>query len=428
MGFFRRSVLMGVCGLVAVLGVVPSAQAAFDDPLFLMRLTPPPPPPPPAPPIPPPPIPPPTNELEGPCGIAVDNAGRVWVSDYYHDTVDLFSADIGPDYPYGYLSQIKDIDPLDGPCGLALDATGNLYVNDFHRAVIALGKGVIDGAPLNEARPTGIAIDPVTERLYVNERTRIAVFDLSGNRLGEIGEGSLGDGYGLAVSRFGGTAGEIYVPDAEDNTVKVYEPTLGEEDPIDVIDGADTPSGHFTSLRDAALAIDNASGEIYLTDNLQPVDASRPEAVVRVFDSTGAYEGRLKYSVVFGLPLGIAVDNSPTANQGRVYLTTSNTSPGGIYAYPRGAATTAAVPLPEPFELGAAKSAIGIAAPSASAGASPQPLAAPGAVGAIGESFTSAPRTKRGNRSHERRRSAHRAKKHHRPNKHNHRSTGRTHR
>jgi DNA-binding beta-propeller fold protein YncE len=411
MGPMPRRAFVGMLFAFALTcAATPAAQAAFDDPLFLMRPVPqeakPPAPP-------PPPVPPLTGELEGPCGIAVDNTGRVYVSDYYHDTIDLFGSGIGPDYPYGYLSQIKDIDALDGPCGLVLDAAGNLYLNDFHRAVIAIGKGVIDGAPLNEARPTGVAVDPVAERLYVNERSRIAVYDLAGNRLGEIGEGSLQDGYGLAVSRYSGTAGEIFVPDAKDNTVKVYEPTLGEEDPIDVIDGADTPSGHFTSPRDAAVAIDNTTGEIYLTDNLQPLDASRPEAVVRVFDATGAYEGRLKYSVVFGLPLGIAVDNSATANQGRVYVTTSNTSPGGIYAYPPHAATSAAVPLPEPFEIGGSKSAIGVAAPSPSAGASALPLGAPATAAASTPVASTRPRTHKPRRHKKR----HHAKKHshHRP-------------
>lgn len=381
---FGRSVLVGVCGLVLALGVVPSAQGAFNNPLFLMRPTPPPSPNPPAPP--PPHLPPPTNELEGPCGIAVDNTGRVYLSDYYHDTINLFGSDIGPDYPYGYLSQVKDVDPVDGPCALALDASGNLYANDFHRSVLGFSPPtVFAGAPKDEGvNPTGLAVDPVSERLYVNERDHVAVFDLSGTELTQLGVGSLSDAYGLAVSRFGATAGDIYVPDADGNTLKVYAPppALPGAAPVMSIDGSGTPLGHFVSLRDSSVAVDNTTGEIYLTDNLQPKDTERPEAVIYVFSSTGAYEGRLKYSVVFGLPLGLAVDNSATASQGRVYVSTSNTSPGGIYAYPPHAASAAAVALPEPFELGGTGSGVGSGdvAPSASAGSAPMSLTAPGAV------------------------------------------------
>ena len=183
----------------------------------------------------------PANELEGPCGIAVDNAGRVYVSDYYHDTIDLFGADIGPGYSYGYISQIVNVDPLDGPCALALDGAGNLYANDFHRSAIGFTPPtVFAGAPKEAGvHPTGLAVDRVSERLYVNERDHLAVFDLTGAEVGQLGVGSLGDGYGLAVSRFGTTAGYVYVPDAADDTLEVYAPAaLPGDPPIATIDGS----------------------------------------------------------------------------------------------------------------------------------------------------------------------------------------------
>jgi hypothetical protein len=407
----RRAFVGLLFVLVLALGAVPSAQAAFNDPLFLMRPTPPPPPA--LPPFPPPPA----GELEGPCGIAVDSSGRVYVSDYYHDAIDLFGADIGPDRPYGYLSQIANVDPIDGPCALALDASGNLYANDFHRSVIGFNPpAVFAGAPKDEdVNPTGLAVDPASERLYVNERDHVSVFDLAGTEVGQLGVDSLGDGYGLAVSRFATTAGDIYVPDASDNTLKAYAPppALPGAPPVMTIDGSGTPLGHFTSLRDSAVAVDNATGEVYVTDNLQPKDTERPEAVVYVFSASGTYEGRLKYSVVFGLPLGLAVDNSATSSQGRVYLSTSNTSPGGVYAYPPHAASSAAVPLPEPFELGGSSgSSSGDVTESSSAGASPMPLAAPAPL-------ESAPAMAASPRAHKRRHIHRQKHRHHRPGGHN---------
>jgi hypothetical protein len=340
----KRLVLAGLClALAAMAGAAPVAQGAADDPLFVYRPKPVPPPPPPNPP--PPPIPPPDSDFEAPCGLVVDQAGNFYVSDYYHAAVDFFSPTVQ------YLGQLTG-SPLQGPCAIAIDSLGNLYANNFHQDVIRFHAEPFGEVPLFEpgtvldiANTTGVAVDPFTDDVYVNERTQIGVYDSAGARLGQIGSGSLTDGYGVAVS---GLDGRIYVPDAATETVKVYEPTLGSENPVATINGSTTPNGHFASLRNAAIALDNESGETYVADDLQPEYSERGETVVYVFDFAGNYEGRLKYSVENGLPPGLAVDNSPTASQGRVYVTSGNTELGAVYAYPPGAATSNAVPLPPP--------------------------------------------------------------------------------
>jgi hypothetical protein len=342
----RQGGLAVLCGLALALGAAtPAAQAAFDDPLFILR---------PelqreegGPPL--PPMPPPSGAFEGPCGLTVDAAGELYVSDYYHHVIDRFGADVGPEYSYGYQTQVTGVDPLDGPCALALGPGGRLYVNDFHRNVVAFATSpfdagtVITGAPLDDAYPTGLAVNQVTGDLYVNDRTHIAVFDSSGSELGQIG--SFGDGYGLALSGFPATEGFLYVPDAATETVKVYDPATDTANPVATIDGSGTPLGHFVSLRDAAIAVDDSTGEVYVADNLQPQYAARPETVVYVFSSAGAYEGRLKFSVENSLPPGLTVDNSATSSQGRVYVTSGNTERAAVYAYPPHAATANAVPL-----------------------------------------------------------------------------------
>lgn len=379
----KRRALSALCVAVVALGAAaPAAQGAFDDPLFIMRPKPPPPQPPPLPPL--PPAPPTRGVLEGPCGIAVDGAGGVYISDYYNHAVDFFGGGLAPSYPYGYTSQITPVDILDGPCGLALDGAGHLYVNDFHRGVIRFTTApfdtgtVIAGAPLDAARPTGVTADPGSDEVYVDERDRIAVFDSAGVEQGQIGAGNLQDGYGIARSGFSGTKGLLYVPDAATDTVKVYDPTPGGVSPVQVIDGSGTPAGHFTSLRNAAVAVDDQTGEVYVTDTLMPEFSELSETVVDVFSAGGAYEGRLKYSIENALPAGLAVDNSSAAGQGRVYVTTGNTEKAAVYVYPPGAATSAAVPLPGPASvaspaapapdgaLGAAVAGAAIPAPTSS--------------------------------------------------------------
>jgi hypothetical protein len=338
-----KGVLLGVlCVALLVLGAgPPPAQGAPSDPLFVFT------------PFPPPAgsiTPPPTGTLNGPCGLAVDSAGRYYVSDYYHHAVDVFSGK-------SYVAQLANEDPLDGPCGLALDASNNLYVNNYHRNVVkfgtspSFGVGTVFPLPTEDQShhlPTGVAVD-LSGRVYVDERTYVAVFDTAGNPVldeGEplrIGLGSLGDGYGVAVSQFPATFGRIYVPDAATNTVKVYDPVIDTENPVATI--KDPFGKPFASLRDSAIAVDRVSGDVYVAEDIQPEYTEKPQATIHVYSSVNSYKGHLKYNVIDARPPGLAVDNSGTATQGRVYVTSGNTDKASIYAYPPGAATSA-TPLP----------------------------------------------------------------------------------
>ncbi len=353
--------LAALCLVVASLALAPTTAAAPRDPLFVFTPSPPPTNPP------KPPEPPPTGSLNGPCGLAVDSNARFYVSDYYHHTVDVFSSG------KGFLTQLQNVDPLDGPCGLALDGADRLYVNSYHRSVTRFdaspsfgSQTLIAGAPLDASRPTGVAVDPSSGNVYVNQRTYIGVYDstgapvLDGAEPLRIGLGTLGDGYGVAVSRFPGTLGRLYVPDAESNTVKAYDPLIDKANPVAEIKG---PTGEpFISLRDSAIAVDRVSGSIYFADDTQPQYTERPQATIYAYNPTNTYKGQLKYNVITARPVGLAVDNtaSPSPTQGRVYVTSGNTDKASVYAYGPGAATTEP-PLPP---LGS-----GLSAPSSVGGA-----------------------------------------------------------
>lgn len=352
----RRVCAGALCASALAVGVAaPVAQAAFDGPIFIYE------------PLPQPgtahPIPPPAGDFEGPCGLAVDNAGNFYLSDYYHHAVDVFGAGAG------YVTQIAGEDPDDGPCGLAVDAAGNVYVNNFHRNVVKFGQAsgfgtgtVIDGAGhgTDPDRPTGVAVDKASGNVYVDDRTHVTMFDSTGVELGQVG--SFGNGYGLAVSEFEATKGFLYVPDAATDEVLVYDPA-NPLSPVGTIDGSGTPNGHFTSLTDAAVAVDKATGEVYVADDLTPEYAAHHEGVVYVFSSLGVYEGRLKFSIEDALPPGLAVDNSSGGTKSRVYLTSGNSEVAAVYVYPAHAATSAAVPLAKP------PPAAGTPSPSSSASA-----------------------------------------------------------
>jgi List-Bact-rpt repeat protein len=328
----RRSLLGALCAALMTLGVgAAPAQGAFSDPLFVFIPSPPPPPA--------PVTPPPTGYLNGPCGLAVNSSGQIHVSDYYHHVIDVFTAGSSQASLPSYVSQIANVDPLDGPCGLALDASNNLYVNDYHRDVM---KSPPSGTIFNSDHPTGVAVD-ATGNVYVNNRTYVSVYDSGGSLLYRLGEGTLRDGYGLAVSQFAGTFGYVYVPDTFTNTVKVYDPLTDRVNPkAEIRDPFGRP---FVSLQDSAAAVDRVTGEVYFADNTQPRYTERPQSTIYVYSSTNSYRGHLKYNVADALPPGLAVDNTAGATQGRVYVTSGNTHQAGVYAYPPGAATMA-TPLP----------------------------------------------------------------------------------
>jgi DNA-binding beta-propeller fold protein YncE len=275
--------------------------------------------------------------LEDPCGVAIDSGGDIYVSDYYHDQIVDEPKVLG--HPGGFERRfITREEPLDGPCGLALDSSGNLFVNNFHRNVTELG------AVIDNAHSTGVAVDPASGDLFVDDRTYIAEYKapvFAGEISVKIGLGSLGEGYGVAVSDFPATDGYIYVPDASTNTVKVYNPATSLTDPVATVDGQGTPQADFDSLHDSAVAIDQSDGHLYVTDNLQSLDYEHPEAALDEFNAAGEYRGQLRTveiegkakPFIDGEPSAVAVDNSGGPTQGHVFVTSGNSEKGSVYAF-----------------------------------------------------------------------------------------------
>ncbi len=271
--------------------------------------------------------PPPEGQIEGPCGLAISPSGSVYLADYYHRTIDVFSEPTASTRGK-YQSQISlpgtnptfGVETLDSVCGLAFDSVGNLYGNEWHRSAVRLTGGA---AMIDSGESTGIAIDQAANRLYVNDRTYVAEYALpvspGAEPLAKIGLGSLADGYGLAA--FGG---RVYVADAGDDTVKVFEPATSTSTPMATL------SGHFDSLVDAALAIDPTNEHLLVVDNRQP-GFEHPKSAVLEFTSAAngyAFLGTLPGAPVHGGPSGIAVTPA-----GRVIVTDGNSELANAFLY-----------------------------------------------------------------------------------------------
>jgi DNA-binding beta-propeller fold protein YncE len=293
----------------------------------------------------PPPFPQPDGQIEGACGVAV-KAGEIYVSDYYHRAVDVF----GP-APRTLLSQPPPPSPFEaeaeGPCGLVFHGS-ELFANYWHQRVVRstppYSYDTVETIDAGES--TGVAIDASGD-VYVNDRTYVAVYEapvVGGEPPARIiGLGSLGDAYGVAVA-----AGRVYVPDAADNTVKVYEPAANLVEPAFVIDGSGIPAGGFHSLVDAAVAVDSTNGHLVVLDNLQP-GFEHPEAQIQEFDSSGGYLGRACGTVVDGGPSGLAFSG------GNLYVTTGNGERSNVSLF--GPFTSSPCPQSAGVALGAAATA-----------------------------------------------------------------------
>ncbi len=268
------------------------------------------------------PVPPPEGQYEDACGVALDSTGNIYISDYYKRLIYIY--DSGPQY----LEQLNVEDP-DGPCNLAFDAAGDLYVNNWRRNVVRYTPGGASSV-IDSARSTGVTYDPASDRIYVDDRTYIAVYEPSGAPVMvegtplRIGIGSLQSGYGVAVSDFPATEGNVYVPDAAAGLVRVYGPG-GEE--LAPIEGLGTPQHGFSSLVDSNVLVTPSDGHVYVADNLEP-GFEHPAAAVDEFNPTGEYRGQLPHALIHAEPTAFALGPN-----GNIYATSGNDERAILYGF-----------------------------------------------------------------------------------------------
>ena len=195
-----------------------AAQGAPSDPLFVYV------------PTPPPPKPAPDGYLEGPCGLAVDSTGRFYVSDYYHHAIDVFSPPSSPfTEPPSFQGQLANEDPLDGPCALpstpptTSTSTTSTATSSGSTPRLPSARGRSSPAPAStKPTPPGVAVDPTTGHIYVDDRTYVAVYESSGARWKKAAnrctsaKAACRKASAWRSREFGATAGRLYVPDAAD--------------------------------------------------------------------------------------------------------------------------------------------------------------------------------------------------------------------
>lgn len=162
-----------------------------------------------------------------PYGVFSDGKGKLYVADTGLQAVHVF------DFEKKRYSQIFKLPGgrLLNPIGVASDDLGNIYVSDsvINRIFIYSSKGVFSSALGKEGdlqRVAGIAVNPKNDQIYAVDTAahKVVVFDISGNKVTEIGHRGGGDGeFNFPTHISIDNEGRIFITDSMNFRVQVFE-------------------------------------------------------------------------------------------------------------------------------------------------------------------------------------------------------------
>jgi DNA-binding beta-propeller fold protein YncE len=257
------------------------------------------------------------HALINPYSIAVDSHGRLIITDPGSQGVHIFDF---ARRKYKFLSRIdKSKDAMRTPQCVAVDAKDNIYVTDSNTGKIfvfdADGKfrraiGSIKGGEGFFKRPTGIAIDPETQRIYVTDtlRNQIFLLDTDGKVLQRLGKPGTEQGEFNFPTELLVRHSTVAVVDAMNFRVQLLDRSGQYKSSFGAI--GDTNEATF---RPKAIGVDS-EGHYYVVEGLW--------AMVQVFDESGRllyYFGRKGTALgQFQLPTGLAIDKND-----RIYVVDS---------------------------------------------------------------------------------------------------------
>jgi sugar lactone lactonase YvrE len=285
--------------------------------------------------------------FEQPTGVAVDAAGNVYVADNGNNLIRMIS-------PSGVVTTLagNGVPGLNNgpdtaasfyyPTGVAVDDAGNVYVADFNnssiRKITSAGavstfagngsRGSANGTAASFNNPFGIAVD-ASGNVYVadfgnNMIREITPAGLVSTLAGNLNSGS-SNGTGVAASFNGpeGVAvdalGNVYVADEGNNMIRKISPsgvvtTLAGNVNSGSTNGMGTAASFF---QPSGVAVD-AAGNIYVADNgnnqIRKITSTGEVSTWAGSGSKGTANGR-GYAASFTQPAGVAVDAA-----GNVYV------------------------------------------------------------------------------------------------------------
>jgi DNA-binding beta-propeller fold protein YncE len=174
----------------------------------------------------------PGSELSGllrPQSGATDEEGRVYVSDASRQAVMVFD----PTHGLQTWTQAEGLAAFSVPVGIAVAPGGRVFVADAGLGIVArldrdgrtqpaIGRGAL-------RRPTGVAFDPASGRLFVVDTHAhdVKVFDGDGRLAATYGRRGEGEGEFNYPTHIAYARGELYVADTMNSRVQVLDASDG---------------------------------------------------------------------------------------------------------------------------------------------------------------------------------------------------------
>lgn len=168
--------------------------------------------------------------LDRPQAGAVDEAGRILVTDMGHAAVFVFDEQAGKLSVWGKAAGTTD---FIAPVGIAVGPAGQVFVADAELGLVArLDRDGNTLAPLGKGqllRPTGLAYEPHSQRLFVADTRaqQIKIFDLDGKLLSTLGERGEGPGQFNYPTHIAVLNDKLYVSDTLNARVQVLSTATG---------------------------------------------------------------------------------------------------------------------------------------------------------------------------------------------------------
>ncbi len=169
--------------------------------------------------------------LDRPQAGAVDNKGRVFVTDIGRGAVFMFDEKI-PEVKVW--SKVEGLLDFISPVGIALGPEQQIFVADAELGLVARlsanGETLPSIGRNHLQRPNGVAFDPVAGKLYVADTGahQIKIFNMEGILLAELGARGEGPGEFNYPTHIALARDKLYVTDTMNARVQVFSTKTGE--------------------------------------------------------------------------------------------------------------------------------------------------------------------------------------------------------
>ena len=161
------------------------------------------------------------------CGVAVDASGNVYFGEG-GEKVYKFTPAANPVMDADYVSSLSGVG---GPCSVAADSEGNVYVDSFRSGPVTkypasqFGELSSAGTQIDTTGVT-LAVDPLTNGTYIDEDDDIAEYDSNGSLVSTfaaLGAGAITGSDAIAVYAPSSSTTTIYVANGENGTVELFK-------------------------------------------------------------------------------------------------------------------------------------------------------------------------------------------------------------